>query len=123
MDDIHSHRHSVLDGDIPVTSKIDGYKSSQPLVGGTAKGAKGAAVGKSGVVSSASEPVEGGTADQVTLTQSALNLQKVAAAVANAPVVNAGKVESVKLAINNGTYTVDSGRVADKILQFEKSLK
>jgi len=106
-----------------VTSKIDGYKSSQPLVSGASKGAKGAAVGKSGVGPSASETAEGGTADQVTLTQSARSLQKVAAAVANAPVVNASKVESTKLAINNGTYKVDSGRVADKILQFEKSLK
>jgi negative regulator of flagellin synthesis FlgM len=106
-----------------VTSKIDGYKTSQPLISATTKGAKGAAAGKAGAVSTGGETAEGGAADQVTLTQSARSLQKVAEAVANAPVVNSSKVESTKLAINSGTYKIDSGRVADKILQFEKLLK
>jgi negative regulator of flagellin synthesis FlgM len=106
-----------------VTSKIDGYKTSQPLVGATTKGAKGAATGKTGAVSSGVASADAGAADQVTLTQSARSLQKVAEAVANAPVVNSSKVESAKLAINSGTYKVDSGRVADKILQFENLLK
>jgi len=110
-------------GDFAVTSKIDGYKSSQSLISATAKGAKGAGAGKPAAISGGSEATEGGTADQLTLTQSARSLQKVAEAVANAPVVNSAKVESTKLAINNGTYKIDSGRVADKILQFEKSLK
>lgn len=106
-----------------MTSKIDGYNSSQSLISATTKGAKGAAAGKSAAVSAGSESAEAGSADQVTLTQSARSLQKVAEAVANAPVVNSAKVESTKLAINNGTYKIDSGRVADKILQFEKILK
>ena len=109
-----------------MTTKIDGYKSSRPLVNTTTAGAKGAAAGKASGASAATPPAsaaETGTADQVTLTQSARSLQKIAEAVANAPVVDTGKVAAVKLAINNGTYKVDSGRVADKILQFEKSLK
>jgi negative regulator of flagellin synthesis FlgM len=113
----------MLRGDFTVTSKIDGYKTSQPLISATTKGAKGAAAGKSGAISSGAETADAGNADQVTLTQSARSLQKIAEAVANAPVVNASKVESAKLAVNGGTYKIDSGRVADKILQFEKSLK
>lgn len=112
-------------GDFAVTSKIDGYKSSQSLISATtkgAKGAKGADVGKAGTPAAA-ETAEAGSADQLTLTQSARSLQKVAEAVANAPVVNSTKVEATKLAISNGTYQIDSGRIADKILQFEKSLK
>lgn len=106
-----------------MTSKIDGYKSSQPLISSGSKGAKAASADKSGGATRAAATSESGGADQVTLTQSALNLQKVAAAVANAPVVDAQKVESIKLAINSGTYKVDAGRIADKILQFEKLLK
>ena len=106
-----------------MTSKIDGYKTSQQLVSSTPKGAKGTAVAKSAAASGGAEATEAGTADQVTLTQSARNLQKVAEAVASTPVVNAGKVAAAKLAISNGTYKVDSGRVADKILQFENLLK
>ena len=106
-----------------MTSKIDGYKSSQPLISTGAKGAKAASADKSGSATRAAEKSDSSGADQVTLTQSALNLQKVAAAVANAPVVDTQKVESIKLAIDSGTYKVDAGRIADKILQFEKLLK
>jgi negative regulator of flagellin synthesis FlgM len=113
----------VFFGDFAVTSKIDGYKSSQPLVSATTKGAKSAAAGKSGAVSSGNEAAETSSADHLTLTQSARNLQKIAEAVANTPVVNSAKVEAAKLAIDNGTYKIDSGRVADKILQFENLLK
>lgn len=106
-----------------MTSKIDGYKSSQPILSPGAKGAKAASADKSGGAPRAGDASESSSADHVTLTQSALNLQKVAAAVAHAPVVDAQKVESIKLAINSGTYKIDAGRIADKILQFEKQLK
>ena len=106
-----------------MTSKIDGYKSSQPILSSNTKGAKAAIADKSSGDARSSEAAEAGGADQLTLTQSARSLQKIAAAVANAPVVDANKVESVKLAINSGTYNIDAGRIADKILQFERLLK
>jgi flagellar biosynthesis anti-sigma factor FlgM len=37
--------------------------------------------------------------------------------------VNANKVAAVKQAVNSGTYTIDAGRVADKMLQYERGLK
>ena len=64
----------------------------------------------------------GATTDHVTLTDSAVQLQKLSAAVASAPVVNSGKVTQVKKAVDSGTYTVNTARVADKILGFETGL-
>ena len=63
------------------------------------------------------------TADTVTFTGPALALQKLSEAVAKAPVVNTQKVASVKQSVQNGTYQVDAGRVADKLLEFERGLK
>jgi len=80
------------------------------------------AQGDTASVGSAGSPAAS-SADQVTITGSGLALQKLAQAVASAPVVNTQKVASVKQAIQNGTYKVDAGSVADKILQFENGLK
>lgn len=63
------------------------------------------------------------TADHVTLTGSARILQKLSEAVAGAPVVNAAKVATVKQAVQSGSYQVDAGRVADKLLSFERGLE
>jgi negative regulator of flagellin synthesis FlgM len=103
-----------------VAGKINGYTTSEPL-------ARPAGSSTAGVVAdkSQSEPaaVASQTGDHVTLTTSARSLQKLSEAIAQAPVVNADKVASVKQAVNGGTYQVDSGRVTDKLLQFEKGLK
>lgn len=103
-------------------NKIEGYKS-QSLLSSAAKGAKAGAVDRTGSHPRSAENTEAGAADQVTLTQSARDLQQVAAAVANTPVVDANRVEATKRAIDNGTYQVNAGKIADKILQFEKLLK
>jgi negative regulator of flagellin synthesis FlgM len=63
------------------------------------------------------------SADHVTLTGSARFLQKLGAAVASAPVVDEAKVATVKQAVQSGSYQVDAGRVADKLLNFERGLE
>jgi len=50
-------------------------------------------------------------------------LQKIEAAVAKTPVVNAQKVADVKHAIGSGTYKIDAARIAGKLLNFERGLK
>ena len=109
-----------------MSNRISGYKASEPLttVKGSSSGAQ--AVDKaqgSAASTSTAAPASSSTADQVTLTGSAITLQKLGEAVANAPVVNTQKVATVKTSVQNGTYQIDAGRVADKILQFENGLK
>ena len=100
--------------------KISGFTASEPIAP-----PKGSSTG--GVVADKSQSeqasVASQTGDHVTLTTSARSLQKLSEAVAQAPVVNADKVATVKQAVNGGSYRVDSRRVADKILHFEQGLK
>jgi negative regulator of flagellin synthesis FlgM len=102
-----------------VPDKISGYKATQPLA--PIKGNPPVADKGSSDAFAATSAAK--SADQVTLTDSARSLQKVEEAVAKAPVVNAAKVASVKQAVSSGTYQIDAGRVADKLLQFESGLK
>jgi negative regulator of flagellin synthesis FlgM len=104
-------------------NKISGYNAAAPLAplkGSTGPSAAGDKA--SADTSSVAGPGPQG-ADQVTLTDSARTLQKVGEAIAKAPVVDTAKVASVKQAVSSGKYQVDAGRVADKIIQFERGLK
>jgi len=106
-----------------VSNRINGYSPPEPLT--TLTGAAGGAAvaadkPQSDATAKAATPTS--TADTVTITGPALALQKLSEAVAAAPVVNSQKVASVKQAVQNGTYQVDTGRVADKIIQFESGL-
>jgi len=107
-----------------VPDKISGYKATQPLA--PLKGAKGIApvADQSGSDTSSTASVAASQAsDHVTLTDSARSLQKIEEAIAKAPVVDTAKVATIKQAVSSGTYQIDSGRVADKLLQFERGLK
>ena len=106
--------------------KISGYKATQPLA--PLKGSKGNAPvadqsGSDASVSSAPAAAAPQASDHVTLTDSARSLQKIEEAIAKAPVVDTAKVATIKQAVNSGTYQIDSGRVADKLMQFERGLK
>ena len=63
------------------------------------------------------------TGEHVTLTTSARSLQKLSDAIARTPVVDAGKVASIKQALSSGTYTINASSIADKMLQAESGLK
>jgi len=108
-----------------VSNRISGYKASDPLTTVKGSGSGAQAVDKAqGSAASTSTVASAGssTADQVTLTGSAITLQKLSEAIANAPVVNTQKVATVKTSVQNGTYQIDAGRVADKMLQYENGL-
>jgi len=105
-----------------VTDKISGISVAEPVAKPTGSGSNAVAADKSqGEGSAAVSTAQ--TADHVTLTDSARSLQKIEEAVAKAPVVDAAKVAAVKQSISAGTYKIDAGRVASKLLQYERGLK
>ena len=105
--------------------KISGYKATQPLA--PIKGSKGstsvADPSGSDAAAGAASTAATQSSDQVTLTDSARSLQKIEEAIAKAPVVDTAKVAAIKQAVSSGTYQIDTGRVADKLLQYERGLK
>ncbi len=62
------------------------------------------------------------TSDTVSVTDTAAQLTRAEAALAERPVVDAQRVESIKQAIAAGTYEVDAERVADRMVKFEADL-
>jgi negative regulator of flagellin synthesis FlgM len=107
---------------ISVTNKISGYSTTEPVL--PLKGSGNSVVpdktANDGLAATASAPK---TSDQVTLTSSARTLQKAEETIAKTPVVNTDKVDSVKQRLSAGTYQIDAGRVADKLLQYERGLQ
>jgi negative regulator of flagellin synthesis FlgM len=105
-----------------VSDKISGIATSEPVAPSKGSNSNGVVADKSqgeGSAAAAAAPSK----DHVTLTDSARSLQKIEEAVAKTPVVNADKVAAVKQAISSGTYKIDAGRVAGKMLQYERGLK
>jgi negative regulator of flagellin synthesis FlgM len=106
-----------------VPAKISGYSTSEPLAPPKGSSNTGGVAADKTQSDAAAASSTSQTGDQVTLTTSARSLQKLSDAVAQAPVVNSAKVSSIKQALANGTYQINSGSVADKMIQFENGLK
>ena len=61
--------------------------------------------------------------DSSELTTSSLLLQRISDRIADADAVDAGRVEAARAAIDEGRFSVDSERVASRLLEFEKRLE
>jgi negative regulator of flagellin synthesis FlgM len=120
-DDNNAWAH-CLPQEISVSDKISGISTTDPVAKPTGSSGNGVVTDKSQGEGSAASPTAQ-TGDHVTLTDSARSLQKIEEAVAKTPVVNADKVAAVKQSISSGTYTIDAGRIADKMLKYESGLK
>ncbi len=62
------------------------------------------------------------TVDTVSLTDTAARLRQMENTLANLPVVDNQRVESVRRALADGTFEVNPERIAEKMLNLEKDL-
>lgn len=60
--------------------------------------------------------------DQVSLTPAAQQLRGLEQQIAEQPVVDAQKVNAVKEALANGSFEIDTNRIAGKMMDLEKAL-
>lgn len=58
----------------------------------------------------------------VTVTDSALKLLQIEKSLAEIPSFDAEKVENIKQALSNGSYTINTDRIAEKLIKFEQDL-
>jgi len=61
--------------------------------------------------------------DTVSLTTTATQLNSLQAALSEAPVVDQHKVEELRAAIAEGTYSVDAAELAQNMVGFETNLR
>jgi len=91
--------------------KID--KRITPPAASKVSSAKGKGAGKTAA------PVAGG-GDSLTLTESSTQVRALEAQLASVDITDLGKVESVKAAIADGSFTVDAEVVADRLIDHTK---
>lgn len=104
-----------------MATKIGGASSS-PVQIGTGKAAGRTAVqNPSGSVSSSQ--TETNTSSGAQISGSARQLADLEQSLKALPAVDEARVSEVRMAIDNGTYQVNSGKVADRLMQFESDLR
>ncbi|WP_243039271.1 flagellar biosynthesis anti-sigma factor FlgM [Dyella sedimenti] len=81
----------------------------------------GAAQGTGGASSSEAAGGSAGADDRVQLTDSARALQE-ASRTASGSAIDTKKVEQVRQSLASGNYTIDPGRIADRMLSLERQL-
>ncbi len=70
----------------------------------------------------AGNKTQGTAEDSVSLTDQAEKLRALESSISNQPVVDTKRVESIRSAILDGSYTVDASKTAEKMADFERLL-
>lgn len=60
--------------------------------------------------------------DRVDLTDNAARLQQIEQSLGDIPVVDSARVEAVSQSIEDGQYTIDNEKIADRIIKNERAL-
>lgn len=70
----------------------------------------------------AGNKTQGTAEDSVSLTDQAEKLRALESSISNQPVVDTKRVESIRSAVLDGSYTVDASKTAEKMADFERLL-
>ena len=104
-----------------MSSKIGGVDGSSPTAAiGAGRAVQRPQDAATGGAQSSSD--SGGNAENVQITGTARQLASLEQVVRDLPAVNDSKVAQISSAIEQGTYTVNSRQIADKLVQMEKEL-
>ncbi|HLM52647.1 MAG TPA: flagellar biosynthesis anti-sigma factor FlgM [Pseudoxanthomonas sp.] len=100
---------------------------SQKIEGQMPAAVRGATVVTGRVASSGadrSSPVQASAGgDSLRLTGEATNLQTMQRELSSAPAIDSARVQSVRDALEAGTYKVDAEAIADRMLDLERQLR
>lgn len=92
----------------------------------TPSSGQGSAVENQGGGKSGTKPADTSSAspttDSVSLTGEARQLQALEARIASVPVVDTQRVEAVRSAVEDGSFSVNPARIADKLISLEQAL-
>ena len=87
---------------------------------------QGAPVENQGKENTNSSPAESGnthsSSDRVSLTGEARQLQELETRLASAPIMNSQRIKTVRSAVENGTFTINPERIAEKLMSLEVAL-
>ena len=99
-----------------MTQKIDGGGSSRPIENVTTGASARAGTDRT-------TPVAAPEGDSLRLTGEASGLQTLARELGSAPAgIDMAKVNAVRAAIAEGSYRIDGAKIADRMLDLERSL-
>ena len=87
-------------------------KPTTPPATAKVSASKGKSAGKT--------PTQAGGSDSLTLTESSTRIRSLESQLASVDIADAAKIESVKAALANGTFTVDAEVVADRLIDHTK---
>jgi len=77
---------------------------------------------EAGKAEAGKETADKSTASHVQLTDTAANLKQVEARIASLPDVDRARVDAVRQRVESGAYEINAGRLADRLLAFERDL-
>ena len=102
--------------------KQSGNSHSGPSTNTSTSAGKKTDASQSPASGKASSPQEATESSTVTVTDSALKLLKIESTLAGISSFDSEKVERIKQALSDGSYAVNTDRIAQKLLAFEQGL-
>ncbi|MGM0594023.1 MAG: flagellar biosynthesis anti-sigma factor FlgM [Pseudomonadota bacterium] len=100
-------------------NNINGLTGQNPARANEGGGKVGTARGDEAKAQGAKAGAAPAGADSVSLTDTAARLRSLESTLAEQPEVDSERVATIQRAIEDGSYEVSAGRIADKLMSFE----